>query len=34
MDVSTNVNDSPETSLLEDVHGLSIDLVKPTCGIQ
>ncbi len=33
MDVSTNANGNPKTSLLEDVHGLSIDLIEPTCGM-
>jgi hypothetical protein len=34
VDVSTNANDSPNTSLLEDAHGLPIDLAKPTCGVR
>ncbi len=34
VDVSTNVNDSLETNLLENVHELPIDLTKPTCGMQ
>jgi len=34
VDVSTNVNDSLETNLLENVHELPIDLAKPTCGMQ
>jgi len=30
----TNVNNSPKVSLLENVHGLPIDLIKPTCEMQ
>ncbi len=34
MDVYTNVNDNPKTNLLKDVHGMSINLIKLTCGMQ
>jgi hypothetical protein len=34
VDLSTNVNDSPEISLSKDAHGLPIDLAEPTCGVQ
>jgi len=34
VDVFTNVNDSPNPNLSEDVHGLPIDLTEPTCGVQ
>jgi len=34
VDVFTNVNDNPKPNLLKDVHGLPIDLIEPTCGVQ
>jgi hypothetical protein len=34
VDISTNVNDSFKVSLLEDAHGLPIDLAKLTCEVQ
>ncbi len=34
VDVFTNVNDNPKPNLLEDAHGLPIDLIEPTCGLQ
>jgi len=34
VDVFTNANDSPKTSLSKNAHGLPIDLTKPTCGVQ
>jgi alanyl-tRNA synthetase len=30
----TNANNSPKVILLENVHGLPIDLVKPMCEMQ
>jgi len=30
----TNANNSPKVSLSKNVHGLPIDLVKPTCEMQ
>jgi hypothetical protein len=34
VDISTNVNDSFKASLSKDVHGLPINLAKPTCEMQ
>ncbi len=34
VDVFTNVNDNPKTSILEYVCGLSIDIIELSCGMR